>query len=316
MSPTSAWMNGKLIHSSQAVLPFWDLGVVAGASISEMARTFQYQPFRLAEHLDRFAASCESLRFPLRHSREELHAAVSRVVELNSPPGAADRPTKSSGDLGIVVFCTAGANATYLSAGTDIGADWSDEGQTVIHTFPLPFALWQTAMAAGLRLRIPLQRQLPENSFPVSHKTRNRLHWWLADRAVASVDPSSKALLLDEQGFLTETSTSCFYAVIEGCIVTPDYSVLNSMSRQVVQELANECAIPLVRRNLHPDELALASEAFVSSTPSCLLPVQSVDDLSIGEGASRPVFERLLRAWSDRVDVDIRRQILGEADRH
>ena len=38
---------------AQAAVPVWDLGVVAGASVSEMARTYAHKPFRLPQHLDR-----------------------------------------------------------------------------------------------------------------------------------------------------------------------------------------------------------------------------------------------------------------------
>ena len=46
-----AWVNGQQIPLSHAAVPAWDLGVVAGATISEMARTYRQTPFRLDRHL-------------------------------------------------------------------------------------------------------------------------------------------------------------------------------------------------------------------------------------------------------------------------
>jgi hypothetical protein len=40
MNAPIAWINGALCPFTQAAVPVWDLGVVAGASVTEMARTF------------------------------------------------------------------------------------------------------------------------------------------------------------------------------------------------------------------------------------------------------------------------------------
>lgn len=300
MPEAQGWINGQQIPFSQMQLPVWDLGVVAGASITEMARTFAHQPFRLADHLQRLLTSCEEIGFSVPWSEDELLAAANGIVVQN-----VSRLTKNA-DLGIVVFVTAGANRTYLG-------DAELPGPTVgIHTFPLPFVNWKSGVRDGVRLQIPERRQIGSESLPVHLKIRNRLHWWLADRDANNIEQGSRALLLDSNGFITETSTACFFAVINDEIVTPRSHVLNSMSRRMVKEGAAEAGIAFHEADLSVDDIHKMQSAFLSSTPVGVLPVKSI----AGTEFSADIEGRLLRMlrdfWKSQTGVDPALQILND----
>ncbi len=297
MNSPIVWMNGSLVPCSQSAVPVWDLGVVAGASVVEMARTFAHRPFHLERHIERLTGSLRFFGFPQPYSARTLIDAVQPVVEHNA------KRIRPEQDLGIVLFSTAGSNPTYLGRP-------DDSSTTTIHTFELPFTLWRDSFTKGVRLRIPSIRQIPAECFSVAHKTRNRFHWWLADREAAMQDPGSKSLLLDQDGCVTETSTSCFYIIRNGVILTSDRSVLNSLSCRVIEELANSLGIKFEKRAIQVPELAQADEAFLSSTPVCVLPVSHIDGRAVGDGLPGSVFRKLLKAWSQMSGVDIESQIL------
>ena len=264
MTEAQAWMNGRQLRFSEMQLPVWDLGVVAGASITEMARTFAHRPFRLPEHLARLLSSCHELGFDAPFADTELLSSAETIVQHNATL------IDKTADLGIVMFVTAGANRTYLGEGELPGPNVG------IHTFPLPFALWRDAAVNGARLHVPARRQFSNDSLPVEFKTRNRLHWWLADREANAAQAGSRALLMDANGFLTETSTSCFYAVIDNEIVTPKQNVLASMSRRMVQEAAEAAGLKFRRGDIAIRDLPNVQQVFLSSTPVGVLPVQSI----------------------------------------
>ena len=294
-----AWLNGQQTPFDQMAVPVWDLGVVAGAAISEMARTYGHVPFRLEEHVQRLADSCEELGFPLPYDHATMVTKATELVVENS------KPLGESDDLGIVWFVTAGANATYL-------ADGELPGPTVgIHTFRLPFHLWKSSASDGVRLRIPHVRQASNSVFPVHRKVRNRLHWWLADRAVGAKDSGCRALLLDDLGFLTETSTSAFYAVIDGTILSPQRNVLDSMSRRLVEEGAAAIGLRLELADIPVSAIHKMDEAFLSSTPVGLLPVQSIDGNALSVNQPDSVFRRLIAWWAQATARDPLKQILG-----
>ena len=293
-----AWQNGRVLPFLSAAVPVSDLGVVAGATISEMARTYLHRPFRLATHLDRLLASCEELGFPLEWSRDELASAAEEIVGHNVRRIAGDS------DLGIVLFITAGTNPTYASGTEDAGAT------ACIHTFELPFDLWSDAVRNGASLFIPERRQLPAHSFPVHRKTRNRLHWWLADRDAARQQPGSRALLLDEHDHITETSSACFFAVINGVVVTPKHGVLWSLSGRIVQELCDRIGLRFRCEDIPASQIDEFQEAFLSSTPCGLLPVCKIGDRSLPGSADGTIVRQLQQEWTRLTGVNTFQQIL------
>lgn len=301
MTSPIAWMNGELISCTQAAVPVWDLGVVAGASVSEMARTFAHKPFRLSRHLDRLLDSIHRIGFPEPYDRQQFLDGIHGVLAHNLPLIPAES------DLGIVIFSTAGPNPTYL--GSELSR--RTRATAAVHTFELPFETWRPQLRNGVHLRTSSVRQIPDDCFDVSLKVRNRLHWWLADQEAIREEPGSKALLLDHAGFITETSTSAVHLVCNGRIVTPDSCVLNSLSSQLVEEFAGTHGIPFDRRPVPLGEFRYASEAFLSSSAATLLPVSHVNGEQIGTTIPGPVFSQMAAAWSRLVGINIVQQVLG-----
>ncbi|MEO2030660.1 MAG: aminotransferase class IV [Planctomycetaceae bacterium] len=292
-----AWLNGRTIPYSAAAVPVWDLGVVAGATISEMARTYRHRPFRIQNHTARLFRSCQELGFPLPYSESELAGAATALVEENT------RSLSNIDDLGIVWFVTAGANPTYMTTTA------SSEPTVAVHTFRLPFQKWRDGIRSGVQLTIPDQRQLPGHSFPVQHKIRNRLHWWLADRAAAEIRPGSRALLVDAAGRMTETSTACFYAVIDDTVLTARTDVLRSTTRDLVRELCDRIGIRFRLTEISSERIGEFQEAFLSSTPCGLLPVASIDDHQL-PGPAGIVVQQLHAEWTRVTGVDTFQQAL------
>lgn len=294
------WMNGQLVSWSAAAVPVWDLAVVAGAAVTDAGRTYHGRFLFAEQHIDRLLHALQELDFPEAPGKQQLLQAAATVTGHNFkllPDGS---------DLGVVLFSTAGGNSTYLGRP-------SSQPTTVVHTYPLPFALWRNSFVSGVRLTTSQVRQIPADCFPVSLKVRNRLHWWLADHAAEQQSPGSRALLLNRDGSVAETSTSSICVVSSGQIATPAGDVLNSLSSRLVERLAQDAGIPFTRRKVDPSELQGADEIFLTSSPSCLLPVLSVDGsktrIAPGQG---PVFRQLLRGWSLLTGVDLEQQMLGQ----
>lgn len=297
-----AWVNGQQIPLSQAAVPAWDLGVVAGATISEMARTYRQIPFRLDRHLDRLFNSCQTLSFPISWSNNELADAAQELVRVNSESLA------DIDDLGIVWFTTAGVNPSYAAPDIDSAPT------TCVHTFRISFDRWQNDIRDGVALTIPTQHQLPPESFPTAHKTRNRLHWWLADQDANKQRPGARALLTTHDGRITETSAACFFAVRDGTVMTPKDGVLQSTTRDVVREICDRLGIRFRLADLNRNDVDACDEIFLSSTPCGLLPVGSVDDHTF-PARNGPILAQIQAEWTRVTGVDTFEQILT-ADSH
>lgn len=308
MTEPLAALNGRLVPISEAQLSIFDLGLVLGASITEMVRTFHHQPFHLDNHLQRLFRSLKVVGFPFDQSLEDLNRQALDVVAHNAPL------IPDSHDLGIVVFVTAGQNLTYLGAAE---MDRARTPSVCVHTFPLPFELWADKLERGQHLVTPSIRHIPADSLDPKIKSRSRLHWYLADQQARLVEPSAGAVLLDHAANVTETSTGNFFIVNGSTIRTPSQrTTLGGVSQQVVAELAGQLGLEFVATDLQVYDVLNADECFTSSTPYCLLPVTRFNGKEIGAGQPGPVFQQLTAAWSELVGLDISAQIRqGAQDR-
>src|SRR5262249_14788256 len=136
-----------------------------------------------------------------------------------------------------------------------------------------------------------------------------RLHWWLAEQQAHDTDPAASALLLDTDGHVTETAAANFLIVREGTVLSPPRDmILGGISLQGVEELCGELGITFLERLLRLDDCLPAAEAMLTSTPYCVAGVRRINDVILPWPG--PVWERLLAAWSARVGIDVRRQVL------
>jgi branched-chain amino acid aminotransferase len=291
-----AWLRGRWMAASQAALPLYDLGL-QGMAVTETVRTFGHVLFRLEDHLDRLERSLELAWILPEITRAELGAIASELVARNT------RLIAPEDELGLTMFVTAGWNPTYVgaSAGAECGRP------TVgLHTWRLPLELWAERARTGQHLATPEVRQVPAETLDPRIKSRSRLHWHVAERQARAVDPHATAVLLDRDGFMTETATANFFAAREGVLLTPRVgTTLEGVSQKIVRELADRLGVAYHETDLRPEDVYAADEAFTSSTPYCLLPAVRLNGKTIGSGRPGPVYERLMRAWSELVGVDL-----------
>ncbi|MHB8969463.1 MAG: aminotransferase class IV [Pirellulaceae bacterium] len=288
MTEMLAYLNGEFISASQLAIASEDLGFAQGVSISERLRTFRGQVFRLEEHLERLANS--------------LH-----IVDLN--------PLLSTGKIGELVVELVSRNGRLLTAGDDLGISLiitpgipAQQRPTVgIKTYPLPFGQWSSYYARGQSLTETGIRQVPESCWPAALKCRSRMHYFLADRLADNRYPGSRAVLLDQEGFVSEASTAnvLFYRHGEGLVSPPREKILPGVSLSVLSELASGLGIAVNFRSFGVDELAAADEILMCSTSPCVWPVTELNGQSVGPGIRGAVYQQILAAWSQLVEVDI-----------
>jgi diguanylate cyclase (GGDEF)-like protein len=304
MSQPLAYLNGQLTPASEAAVPVYDAGFVLGSTVTEQLRTFGGQIFCLQDHLSRLAHSLQISGIQPRESIQDLAEIAVRLVAENI--GFSD----PDDDLGLCIFITPGPYAAM--------AEGDISGPTVcLHTYRLPFFLWADAYRRGVSLRTTAIKQVPRDRWPAELKCRSRMHYYLADRLAAQAEPGSRALLLDDDGFVCETSTAnvVAYCPGEGLISPPHEKVLPGISLHVAEQLAGQLGITWSHRDFSVEQLARAEEVFLTSTPNCILPVTRFNGAAIGKGQPGPTFAKLLSAFSNAVRLDIAAQARRFANR-
>lgn len=301
MTDPFAFLNGSFVPQSQASLALNDAGFVFGATVTDLCRTFRHRLYRWPDHLARFRHSCQSAYLDVSsNDDDDITQRAHELVEHNA------KLIDANADLALVLFATPGPIGFYLSQ----SAAPNDRPTFGMHTFPLPFARYRPWIEQGIALVTPSVRQVPAACIDPHLKQRSRMHWWLAEQEVRRTYRDAQALLLDMDGHVTETASSNFLLVEGDTIVSPPRaSVLDGVSLRVVTELCACLGIAMAYRNISVDDCVAADEAILTCTSYCLAGVRQINNRAIPWPGA--MLNRLVKAWSAEVGVQIHRQIVG-----
>lgn len=293
MKPYWAYQDNQYKPLDQIAIALNDMGFVMGVTVTDQCRTYHQLPFRLGDHVRRFLRSCQlcGIHSPENEAnlKEIIHGVLLRNVSLETP----------TTEWSIVWVATPGVVGSFLG---QPGTVRDAHANLVVYAFPLDVQRFANQHEIGVELRIARNVISPPANVIHPHaKQRSRLHWWLAEGGVKSQHPQAQALLLDSEGFLTETATSNLLCVKDGVVISPARSrILQGVSLQVVEELCNKLGINFIEADLRERDIHGVSEAFVSSTPFGIDPVSKLEGLELPVGG--PVFQQLSQAWEKMVE--------------
>ena len=303
-----AYLNGRFVPASEAVVPVYDTGFVLGATVAEQVRTFRGHLFRLETHLQRLGHSLEIVGVHPGVALDELGDAARELAARNHALLDPDD------DLGLSIFVTPGPYATMAEVAR---RDDRVGPMVCMHTYPLPFGLWADKYQRGQSLVVSSIRQIPAECWPPELKCRSRMHYYLADRQARRVQPTARALLLDLDGHALEASTANIIISRrgEGIISPPHDKILPGVSVGVVAELAERLHVGFHHRDLTVEDVRRADEVMLCSTSPCVWPVTELDGQPIDDGTGGEICHRLLSEWSSLVGLDIVAQALRFSQR-
>ncbi len=274
-----AFLNGRMVPDSEAVLHASDAGVVFGATVTDFCRTYNGRLFRHPDHLARFRRDCAACFIPLDHDDAAISAAAQALV--------AEIP----GEAGLVTFATPGPLAAYGGQGPPT---------LIMHAFPLALPRYAPYLRQGAHLT-PLPCPAPGDLAPPWVKHRSRLQWWRAARLAADLP-----LLVTPDGTVTETAIGNVL-LVEGDTLTaaPPALVLDGISQRVAREISG---MAWRERAFTVAECLAADEVLLCGTAFGVAPVSRIGGRDRPWGG--PAYRRLLAAWGAEAGLDIERQFL------
>ena len=266
IKPYWAWDAGNFRPLDQVSIALNDVGFVMGVTVTDQCRTYGQKPFRLPDHIKRFARSCALCGVHCPVSETELSQIINDLLQRNLPLTAPDT------EWSIVWFATPGNVGSFLG---QPGTVREAKPRLIVYAFPLDIRRFSSYYEQGTELRLARNVTSPPAKGIHPHaKQRSRLHWWLAEGEVKMKFRTAQALLLDPEGFITETASSNLLLVRAGEVLSPRRTrILNGVSLQVVQELCVQEGIKFVEADLSEGDLTAADEAILSSTPFGIAPV-------------------------------------------
>jgi len=111
-----------------------------------------------------------------------------------------------------------------------------------------------------------------------------------------------EALVLNQDGHVSEGSAMNVFMVRDGIVITPPVTdnILEGITRRSIIELAkNELGLTVVERSIDRTELFIAEELFMTGTAAQVVAVTRVDFRSVGTGVMGPVTTELRTRYED-----------------
>jgi branched-chain amino acid aminotransferase len=261
----------------------YGLGCFAGIRGYATGDGRQVHVFRLDRHVRRLEDSARILCLRLSGSRQEVADAIVELLRRN----------EVRGDVYVrpIVF----ANSNALSPVLD-----PDTSATAIFCMPLGRYL----AAEPIDVCVSSWRRIRETSVPARAKVTGGYVNSALARREAMDGGYTEAILLTEDGCVSEGSAEHVFIVREGQLISPPSTAdnLDGITRQSLITLAREdLDIPFVERPIGRTELYIADEVFLCGTGAEVTAVRSVDRRRIGNGEMGPITRRLSEHFTDVV---------------
>ncbi|XP_013598707.1 PREDICTED: branched-chain-amino-acid aminotransferase-like protein 2 isoform X2 [Brassica oleracea var. oleracea] len=280
-----AWVGDEIVPREMAKVSVFDSVVQGGDSVWEGLRIYKGKVFKLEEHLDRLFDSAKALAFNNVPTREEVKEAIFRTLITN---GMFD-------NTHIRLSLTRGKKVT-----SGMSPAFNRYGCTLI-----VLAEWKPPVYdndSGIVLVTATTRRNSPNNLDSKIHHNNLLNNILAkiESNNANVDD---AIMLDKDGFVSETNATNIFMVKKGRVLTPraDYC-LPGITRATVMELVVKENFILEERNISLSEFHTADEVWTTGTMGELSPVVKIDGRVIGGGKVGPVTRRLQSAYKKLTD--------------
>jgi branched-chain amino acid aminotransferase len=299
----TVYFNGQMVPETEAKISVYDSALMFGDMVFEMTRSFNKKQFKLREHIDRLYAGLNILRIPLQMTPDEMMKACYQTIEAN------DHLFREDDEHRLMIDVSRGLLGIYQ------GIEGLHKGPNVIIAdFPLRWtvATMGVLFDKGINAVITSQRAIPGYLLDPKIKNRSRIHYLMANIEAGQVEGDNNwALMLDPDGYVAEGTGDNFFIIKDGVVITPEgRNLLRGISREyVMKELCPQLGMPIVEKNIETYDVYTADEAFMTGTPFCMLPVTSLNGISIGNGKVCEGFSRLLMQWSANTGVDIPSQI-------
>jgi len=280
------WKNGELVPWAEATTHVLSHVMHYGSGAFEGIRAYKLTEggtavFRLHEHMERLLLSAKMLYMDVGYTVDELCEAVCQLISANGLDACYVRPLvyRGYGSMGL----------DPLPAPVDL----------IIACWPWAPLLGEAGAETGVDACVSSWRQRSVNSMPPAIKASgNYVNSSLA-RIEANKNGYAEAILLNEQGHISEGTGDNLFIVKGERILTPPSAdgVLRGITRDTIIELARVFGYELRKVSLVRSDLYSADEVFLTGTAVEVVPIHAVDGIEVGGGKPGPVTRRLQTAF-------------------
>ena len=258
-----AYVNGRYLAHHQAAVHIEDRGYQFGDGVYEVVMVLNGQFVDYDGHIKRLYKSLKSIQIDIPISESALRVVMGRMIRLNHLQHGS-----------IYLQITRGvARRDHKFPATS----WPAMVMTAKHLASPPMPSQKGVAAITLADERWARRDI---------KTIQLLPNCLAKQRAAEAG-AFEAILVMPDGSVSEGSSSNVWIVnTAGELVTrtANENILNGITRQSVQKIAQAHQLKMVERNFDVAEMLAAREVFITSATSIVTAVTQIDDRKIADG--------------------------------
>jgi branched-chain amino acid aminotransferase len=294
--PIHAYFEGKFVPYSEAKVGVLTHGLNYGTAVFGGVRGYwnndrqQMYLFRVLDHYRRFLNSCKLMVMEFQETPETLAEKTLQLLRMDGyKRDVYIRPLayKSGEGIGVKLYGVPD-QITIVAIPFDRYVSNDDNAHVTVSSW----------------------RRVDDNVIPA----RGKIAGAYANSALIKNDALragfDEALVLNQDGHISEGSAMNIFMVKDGILVTPPITdnILEGITRKSIMELASqELGLPVVERSIDRTEVYICDELFMTGTAAQVTAVTKVDHRVVGSGVMGPVTTRLRSLFDDVVRGKIER---------
>ena len=270
--PRIAYVNGRYVPHSSALVHIEDRGFQFADSVYEVIALMNGRFADEEGHIDRLERSLAELRIPMPMPRKSLKLVLREFVRRNRLRNAS-----------LYMQVTRGVAPRDFKFPKEVAPS------LVVTIRPASFG----KLVPRKAVTVPDIRWKRRDI-----KTTALVAQVMAKQA--AVDRGAyEALLVDDQGFITEgSSTNAWIVDKNNALITrPTGSILKGVTRNALQALCRKEKIKLIERAFTVKEAYQAKEAFTTAAVSLVTPLVEIDGHKIGDGKVGKMAQKILDVY-------------------
>ena len=283
-SDTLIWFRDGIVHQSAATVSVLSPTAQFGLNVFEGIRCYwneqdrRLYAFRLGDHLHRLEQSSRLIRLDMPYAAEAIGGFLRHTIAANG----------FRQDI-----------AVRMTLFGDGEGSWHSRDQATLFIAPIAKERTSIAGMTGKAACVSSWERISDNALPPRVKLgANYINGRYA-HLQAQTDGYDLPIFLGRDGKVAEGAGACLFLLRDGVLVTPTLtsSVLESITRAAVYEIACDRGLDVEERVVDRTELYLADEMFLCGSAAEITPVTSVDRFPVGNGEPGPVSIALLEDY-------------------
>ncbi|MBU3111745.1 aminotransferase class IV [Clostridium lacusfryxellense] len=238
---------------------------VNGKSLYEVIRISDGIPIFLMEHLERLENSAKIMKYQISITRDEIIDGILKLIKENEALNE---------NLKLVI--------NYIPR-ENTDDNTKVEEKFLAYFVPHSYPLKQQYEEGVKTITYHAERSNP-NAKVINNSFREKVNEQIKNKGVY------EAILVDDEGFITEGSKSNIFMVKGSTIITSKViNVLPGITRQFIIKTCRKLNIEVKEEDILERDLKLLDGLFISGTSPNVLPINSVNELSFSSSQNSTI---------------------------